>query len=117
MYILSPLIEYFAASKKMKQVGSYEGAYTKSVYLPFTATVLLGTQYYFPPDQVLDSKNNLLTSIAMVDSSTNSKAPTSPTTDPLSALQAAQGYLYICNLRREIIATIPLLTVRTRLCD
>ena len=54
MRILSPLIEYLTVSKKMKQVGSYEGAYTKSVYLPFTASALVGTQYYLQPDEVLD---------------------------------------------------------------
>lgn len=117
MYILSPLIEYFTATKKMKEVGSYEGGYTKSVYLPFTTTVLLGTQYYFAPDEVLDSKNNTMVSIAMVDSATNSIAPTTPATDPLSATQAAQGYLYISNLRREILATLPLYVLIRRLND
>ena len=99
----------------MKQVGSYEGAYTKSVYLPFTATALVGTQYYFQPDEVLDSKNNFLTTIELVDSSTNATAPTVPATDPLTPGQAAQGYLYICNDKREIIATLPLYTLIRRL--
>lgn len=115
MRILSPLIEYLTVSKKMKQVGSYEGAYTKSVYLPFTATALVGTQYYFNPDEVLDSVNNFITTIELVDGVTNSTAPTVPTTDPLSATQAAQGYLYICNTKREILATLPLYTLIRRL--
>jgi hypothetical protein len=115
MRILSPLIEYLTVSKKMKQVGSYEGAYTKSVYLPFTATALVGTQYYLQPDEVLDSKNNFLTTIEMVDSGTNATAPTVPTTDPLSPGQASQGYLYICNTKREILATLPLYTLIRRL--
>ena len=115
MRILSPLIEYLTVSKKMKQVGSYEGAYTKSVYLPFTATALVGTQYYFNPDEVLDSKNNFITTIEMTDTGTNATAPTTPTTDPLSPGQAAQGYLYICNTKREILATLPLYTLIRRL--
>ena len=115
MRIISPLIEYLTVSKKMKQVGSYEGAYTKSVYLPFTSNALVGTQYYFNPDEVLDSANNFITTIEMVDSVTNATAPTVPTTDPLSATQAAQGYLYICNLKREILATLPLYTLIRRL--
>lgn len=115
MRIISPLIEYLTVSKKMKQVGSYEGAYTKSVYLPFTTTALVGTQYYFPPDEVLDSVNNFITTIEMTDSGTNATAPTTPTTDPLSPGQAAQGYLYICNLKREILATLPLYTLIRRL--
>lgn len=115
MRIISPLIEYFYASKKMKEVGSYEGVYTKSVYLPFQTTALLGTQYYFPPDEVLDSVNNLITGISLTDSGTNSIAPTVPSTDPLSPVQASQGYLYICNSNREVIATLPLFTLIRRL--
>lgn len=115
MRIISPLIEYFYASKKMKEVGTYEGAYTKAVYLPFTATVLLGTQYYFQPDEVLDSANNFITGISLTDSGTLSIAPTSPATDPLSTGQAAQGYLYICNMKREVIATLALSSLIRRL--
>ena len=115
MRIISPLIEYLIVSKKMKQVGSYEGAYTKSVYLPFTANALVGTQYYLQPNETLDSQNNFLTTIELVDSGTNATAPTVPTTDPLTAGQAAQGYLYICNTKREILATLPLYTLIRRL--
>lgn len=115
MRIISPLIEYLTVSKKMKQVGSYEGAYTKSVYLPFTSNATLGQQYYFQPDEVLDSQNNFITCIELVDSVTNATAPTVPTTDPLSATQATQGYLYICNLNREVLATLPLYTLIRRL--
>lgn len=115
MRLISPLLEYLTVSKKMKQVGSYEGAYTKSVYLPFTSNATLGQQYYFQPDEALDSKNNFITGIEMVDTVTNATAPTVPTTDPLSTTQARQGYLYICNLNREILATLPLYTLIRRL--
>ena len=115
MRLISPLIEYLTVSKKMKEVGSYEGVYTKSVYLPFTATALVGTQYYFPPNESLDSENNLITGISLTDSTTNATAPTTPTTDPLTPGQAAQGYLYICNAKREILATLALTTLIRRL--
>ena len=115
MRLISPLIEYLTVSKKMKQVGSYEGAYTKSVYLPFTSNATVGKQYYFNPDEVLDSANNFITAIEMVDGVTNATAPTVPTTDPLSAAQASQGYLYICNTKREILATLPLYALIRRL--
>lgn len=115
MRIISPLIDYFYASKKMKEVGTYEGAYTKAVYLPFTATALLGTQYYFAPDEVLDSKNNYITGISLSDTITLATAPTVPATDPLTTGQAAQGYLYICNTKREVIATLALTTLIRRL--
>ena len=115
MRLVSPLIEYLLASKKMKQVGSYEGSYTKSVYMPFTANARVGDSYYMQPDEVLDSKNNDITAIELVDSTTNATAPTIPATDPLSSTQATQGYFYFCNLKREVIAYVPLYSLIRRL--
>jgi hypothetical protein len=99
----------------MKQVGSYEGSYTKSVYMPFTSNALLGTSYYMAPDTILNSINNKITAIEVVDNSTNTIAPTVPATDPLSPAQAAQGIFYFCNAKREIISYIPLYSLIRRL--
>jgi hypothetical protein len=115
MRLVSPLIEYLQVSGKMKQVGSYEGSYTKSVYMPFTATALVGTSYYMAPDTILNSKNNTITAIELVDSTTNATAPTVPATDPLSTGQAAQGFFYFCNAKREIISYVPLYSLIRRL--
>jgi len=115
MRLVSPLIEYLQVSGKMKQVGSYEGSYTKSVYMPFTSNALIGTSYYMAPDTILNSKNNTITAIELVDSTTNATAPTVPATDPLSTGQAAQGFFYFCNAKREIISYIPLYSLIRRL--
>jgi len=115
MRLVSPLIEYLLASGKMKQVGSYEGSYTKSVYMPFTSNALIGTSYYMAPDTILNSKNNTITAIELVDSTTNATAPTVPATDPLSTGQAAQGFFYFCNAKREIISYVPLYSLIRRL--
>ena len=115
MRLVSPLIEYLLVSGKMKQVGSYEGSYTKSVYMPFTSNALIGTSYYMAPDTILNSINNTITAIEVVDNSTNSIAPTVPATDPLSPAQAAQGFFYFCNAKREIISYIPLYSLIRRL--
>jgi len=115
MRLVSPLIDYLLASGKMKQVGSYEGSYTKSVYMPFTSNALIGTSYYMAPDTILNSKNNEITAIEIVDSVTNATAPTVPATDPLSVAQARQGYFYFCNEKREVIAYVPLAALIRRL--
>ena len=115
MRLVSPLIEYLQVSGKMKQVGSYEGSYTKSVYMPFTSKALIGTSYYMAPDTILNSKNNTITAIELVDSTTNATAPTVPATDPLSTGQAAQGFFYFCNAKREIISYVPLYSLIRRL--
>jgi hypothetical protein len=115
MRLISPLIEYLAVSKKLKQVGSYEGSFTKSVYMPFYANARVGDSYYMQPDEVLDSKNNDITAIEVVDSVTCATAPTSPATDPISATQATQGYFYFCNLQREVVAYVPLNALIRRL--
>ena len=83
--------------------------------MPFTSNALIGTSYYMQPDEVLDSKNNDITAIEIVDSSTNVTAPTIPATDPLSATQAAQGYFYFCNMKRDVIASVPLYSLIRRL--
>jgi hypothetical protein len=115
MRLISPLIEYLTVSKKLKQVGSYEGSFTKSVYMPFFANATVGNSYYMQPDEVLDSINNDITAIEVVDSVTNATAPTVPATDPISATQATQGYFYFCNLNREIVAYLPLNVLIRRL--
>ena len=115
MRLVSPLIDYLFASGKMKQVGSYEGSYTKSVYMPFTSNALIGTSYYMAPDTILNSKNNEITAIEIVDSLTNTIAPTVPATDPLSVAQAKQGYFYFCNMKREVIASVSLAVLIRRL--
>jgi hypothetical protein len=115
MRLVSPLIEYLLVSGKMKQVGSCEGSYTKSVYMPFTSNALLGTSYYMAPDTILNSINNKITALELVDSTTNASAPTVPVTDPISSGQAAQGYFYFCNAKREIIASISLYSLIRRL--
>ena len=83
--------------------------------MPFTANALLGTSYYMQPDEVLDSINNDITAIELVDSATNTTAPTVPATDPLSTGQAAQGYFYFCNMKREVVAYVPLYSLIRRL--
>lgn len=116
MRIVSPLLEYLFSSKMMKQVGSYEGEFTKIVNLPFPTTVTIGQQYYFNPDETLDSNNNKIRCIELIDSGTNANALTSAgVRDNLSTSQAIQGSLYLCNTKREIIATIPLYVMIRRL--
>ena len=115
MRIVSPLLEWLFANKMMKQVGSYEGEYTKSVYLPFNGTALVGTQYYFNPDETLNSRNNKIRVIEVVSSLTNAVAPVQPARDNLSTAQLIQGSLYLTNTKREIIAQIPLATMVRRL--
>lgn len=116
MRIVSPLLEYLFSSKMMKQVGSYEGEFTKIVNLPFPTTVTIGEQYYFNPDETLDSINNKIRCIELIDSGTNANSLTSAgARDNLSVSQAIQGSLYLCNTKREIIATIPLYVMIRRL--
>ena len=115
MRIVSPLLEYLFANKMIKEVGSYEGEYTKSVYLPFNGTALVGTQYYFNPDETLNSKNNRIRTIEVIDSLTNAIAPVQPARDNLSVAQLIEGNLYLTNTNREIIAQIPLSLMIRRL--
>jgi hypothetical protein len=116
MRIVGPLLEYLFSSKMMKQVGSYEGEFTKIVNLPFPTTVTIGQQYYFNPDETLDSVNNKIRCIELIDSGTNANSLTSSgVRDNLSVSQSIQGSLFLCNTKREVIATIPLYVMIRRL--
>jgi hypothetical protein len=85
----------------------------KSVYLPLSATGLYapGTNrsYYFQPDTDLDGSKCIIKGIELI-SSTEQVVMQGPTggRDNLTAIQASAAILYISNIEREIIATLPL---------
>lgn len=124
MRLVSPLIEYFIAKKWMKPVGNEEGEYSKSVYVPFTASgayvVGDGKAFYFQPDKDLDYKRAVITGIEVVDFTTNEKihpyqSQNPSVQDTIAASIAATGMLVMSNSKREVINTLPLFCLIRRL--
>jgi hypothetical protein len=85
----------------------------KAVYLPFAATgpyqPRLGSSYYFQPDTELDCTNAVIKGIEIVNNTIlqSNLSPVGLKDNP-SALQLDRAILYISNLKREVLATLPL---------
>lgn len=117
--IVSPLVNYFLANNLAKPYADVEGEFSKSVYIPFTA---LGNNQpqtqksmYFQPDNNLDGPENIITGIEFVPSSTQltfyNGSNKFVTNLGAAAVSTLSGVLYISNLKRELIAQLPLSTL------
>jgi len=85
----------------------------KAVYMPFASTGLyqpaVGKPMYFQPDHKLDGKNAVIRGIELLTSTEQPFFYNNGTQkDNLTPTALRNGLLYICNIEREIIATIPL---------
>jgi len=106
MKILSPLLNYFATTGKMKSVGAIEGEFSKTIVLPITNVTPSQVLYFRPDNELSDS---IIRSVECVISSNVSTVFFNGTPfDNLSDTQAAGGIFVLSNSRREILATLPL---------
>ena len=117
--IVSPLVNYFLANNLAKPYADIEGEQSKSVYLPFTAIGNNNPQVqkslYFQPDNELDGPENIITGIEFVPQATQAQfynGSNKFVTNPAGNSTAVKnGVLYISNLKRELIAQLPLTTL------
>jgi len=117
--LVSPLVNYFLANNFAKPYADIEGEMSKSVYIPFTAlgtnNVQVQKSMYFGSDTELDWYNSEITGIEFVPSQTQaqfyngSNKYVANVSQSLAALKT--GVLYISNLKRELIAQMPLTTL------
>lgn len=106
MKILSPLLNYFATTGKMKSVGAIEGEFSKTIVLPITNVTRNQVLYFRSDNELSDS---IIRSVECVDSSNLSNVFFNGTAfNNLSSGQAAGGIFVVSNSRREILATLPL---------
>lgn len=109
MRIVSPLIKYFFDTDKARSVGCIEGDRSKTIVVPIT-TVQPFTPIYFQPDaQLTDSEVKSLECV-----SAENLSPVynnGDEYDNLPAAQLSQGVLVLSNLKREVIAELPLYTL------
>jgi hypothetical protein len=109
MRIVSPLIKYFFDTDKARNVGCVEGERSKTIVLPIT-TIQPFTPIYFQPDN--DLTKSVIKSVECVSGENltpvfqGGKAYDNPT-----AAQLAGAILVLSNLKREIIAELPLYTL------
>ena len=109
MRIISPLIKYFFDTDKARGVGCIEGDRSKTIVIPITTTQPFTPIYFQPDAQLTDSDVKSLECVSAENLSpvfNNGIAY-----DNLPASLLSQGILVLSNLKREVIAELPLYTL------
>ena len=109
--LISPLVQHFLDKKYCRNYTGVEGEKCQLVLLPFPSQNYQQA-YYFAPQTMLDGDNAIITALEVLPDNTEgyggglSTLPNGQTNFPSSYLD--RGVLYMSNLRREIIAELPL---------
>ena len=111
--LVSPLVQHFLDNKMCRNYTGVEGEKCQLVYLQFP-TQNYQQSYYFAPQTMLDGDNAIITAIEVIPDNSEaagaeggfSTLPSGQTNFPTSYFDRA--VLYMSNLRREIIAELPL---------
>ena len=104
--VVSPIINYFLTHNLCKDYTAIEGEMSTLVTLNFPNTGNYQNSYYFASQTMLDGQNATITAIEIVPSTELTTLPTGQTNVDSSILP--NGVLYVSNLKRQIIATLPL---------
>jgi len=104
--VVSPIINYFLTNNLCKDYTAIEGEMSTLVTLNFPNTGNYQNSYYFASQTMLDGQNCTITAIEVVPSTELTILPTGQTNVDSSILP--NGVLYLSNLKRQIIATLPL---------
>ncbi len=108
--LISPIINYFLANDMCKDYTDVIGE--KCMQIQLTLPTLAGFQQpiYFGSQTILDGENCTITGISLISNTELGVSP-SGLTNLDTALYSNLGILYIANLNREVIATLPLYTL------
>jgi hypothetical protein len=110
--LISPIINYFLQNNLCKDYTAIEGEMSTLVTLNFPNTGNYQQAYYFASQTMLDGQNCTITALEIVPSTELAVLPTGQSNVDSSILP--NGVVYISNLKRQVIAQIPLSTlVRT----
>jgi hypothetical protein len=104
--VVSPIINYFLTNNLCKDYTAIEGEMSTLVTLNFPNTGDYQRAYYFASNNMLDGQNCTITAIEVVLSTELTRLPSGEFNVDSSILP--NGVLYVSNLKRQIIATLPL---------
>jgi hypothetical protein len=104
--LISPIINYFLQNNLCKDYTAIEGEMSTLVTLNFPNTGDYQRSYYFPSQTMLDGQNCTITGIEIVPSTELSKLPNGQ--DNVDSSILPNGVVYISNLKRQIVAQLPL---------
>jgi len=105
--IISPLIRYFRDNNMMRDFDDFACDRVAFVTLPIPNPLNYQQPIYFAPQNILDGENCTITAISVVPLNELGTAPDNRV-NPSTRSTLTNGVLYIANLRREIIAELPL---------
>ena len=104
--VVSPLIDHFLRTGLCRDYTGVPGEQFKLVTLNFP-TANYQQPYYFASDTMLDGDNCTITAIDWVENPQLTKLPNGQSNFP-AGRELQNGVLYVSNLKREIIAEMPL---------
>lgn len=108
--LISPIVNYFLANNLAKDYTEVSGEKQTLITLNFAQSPTIQQSNYFPSTTFLDGDNATITAIQIVNGTTSlTTLPNGQTNFQESYLN--KGVLYISNLKREVIATLPLVTL------
>ena len=113
MFNVPQIIDGYREHNMAMPFGDIVSKAYKVVYMPFQATGLyepaVGKPMYFQPDHKLDGNNAIIRGIELLTSTEQTFFNfNGQQKDNLTPASLHHGLLNICNIEREIIATIPL---------
>lgn len=106
MRLISPLIKYFFDTDKARGVGCVEGERSKTIVLPISTTQPF-TSMYFQPDEEL-TKSVIKSVECLISTNITPVFNNGNPYDTISEGQSTGAILVLSNLKREVIAELPL---------
>lgn len=104
--VISPIINYFLTNNLCKDYTAIEGEMSTLVTLDFPNTGDFQRSYYFLSQTMLDGINATITAIEVVPSTELGFLPNGNLN--VDSVILPNGVLYISNLKRQVIAQLPL---------
>ena len=104
--VVSPIINYFLSNNLCKDYTAIEGEMSTLVTFSFPNSGDYQRSYYFSSQTMLDGQNCTITAIEVVPSTELTRLPNGEFSVDSSILP--NGVLYMSNLKRQIIAQLPL---------
>lgn len=106
--LISPIVNYFLANNLAKDYTDNTGEMQTLITLNFPNTGDYQRSYYFASNSLLDGENATITSIQAINGTTTlDYLPNGQRNFNESFFE--DGVLYISDLKREVIATLPLI--------
>jgi hypothetical protein len=111
--VISPIMNYFLANNMAKDYTTVEGEMCQFVQINPTSNASFQEPIYFNSQTMLDGENATITGIELLTPTSLILSPEGLVNDYTNST-ARYGILYISDLKRQIIAQLPLYSLVTQ---